>query len=242
MGSVDSYTKLLLHMDGAEDGTSFIDEIGHAITAYGNAKTKIAAGKFGKSAGLFDGTGDYLRTDATHADLALGTGDFTLDCWIKVPFTQNAVSEIFSNKPWAANAWGIMSNHSSATANKVSVWSYNHNAGAAAVLQSTTSVNTLNWVHVALVRLGNEFTLYINGIAEATHTIAESFDGGGNQYAYIGGNGTSQYMLGYIEELRLSVGIARWTGNFVPPSNPYGYRAFLLNRRDRFRAAGISLG
>jgi hypothetical protein len=239
-GSIDSYTKALLHMDGAEAGTTFVDELGHAITATGAPKTKSLAGHFGNAAALFDGANDYLRM-GTSADFDLNTGNFTIDCWVKVPFVQTTRNLICANKAWAANAWTFYTGHSSATANKVCLWSYNHNAGAAAVMESTTSVNTCNWTHVALVRNGNLFTLYINGISEATHTITESMDGGGDQYLYIGGVGTDRFS-GYIDEFRLSKGVARWTANFVPPNSPYGYKQFLLNRRDRFRATGISLG
>src|SRR3972149_9214360 len=63
--TIDSYTKLLLHMDGANGSTTFTDEMGQAVTANGNAQISTAQSKFGGASGLFDGTGDYLSVPAS---------------------------------------------------------------------------------------------------------------------------------------------------------------------------------
>ena len=76
-----------------------------------------------------------------------------------------------------------------------------------------------SWTHVALVRSGNQFTLYLNGLQAATSTHAglslAPYD------IFIGGDGTTQSsLLGHIDELRVSM-TAVYSGNFAPPSGPF---------------------
>src|SRR3990167_7743345 len=58
--TIDSYTKLLLHMDGTNGSTTFTDEIGKTVTANGNAQISTAQSKFGGASGLFNGAGDWI--------------------------------------------------------------------------------------------------------------------------------------------------------------------------------------
>ena len=58
----DSYTKALLHMDGADGSTTFIDESGKTWTRAGNAQIDTSQYKFGGASGLFDGSGDWVDT------------------------------------------------------------------------------------------------------------------------------------------------------------------------------------
>jgi hypothetical protein len=82
IGGNDKFTKLLLHGDGT--GNSFVDSSAseQTITAVGNVTQSTAQSQFGGKSILFDGTGDYLSI-ADNEDLDLGTGDFTIDTWIK---------------------------------------------------------------------------------------------------------------------------------------------------------------
>ena len=72
MAGIDSYTKLCLHMDGDQSDSN------HTITTYGNPTLNSTTKKFGASSIYLDGAGDCLSVE-THADLAFGTGDFTLE-------------------------------------------------------------------------------------------------------------------------------------------------------------------
>ena len=95
----DSYTKALLHMDGSDGSTTFTDESGTTWTANGNAQIDTAQSKFGGASGLFDGASDYLQTPYT-ADHNTGTGDFTIDQWIRfnsVATTQTLFARRTSN-------------------------------------------------------------------------------------------------------------------------------------------------
>jgi hypothetical protein len=80
---------------------------------------------------------------------------------------------------------------------------------------------TGKWIHLAVVRNGDVFTMYQNGIAIRSGTYsgaigAQTVDltiGAGHAIPGPGVNG-------YIDELRVSKGIARWTTDFTPPALP----------------------
>jgi hypothetical protein len=79
---IDAYTVLMLHMDGVDTCTHFLDSelTPKAVTAVGNAQIDTAQSKFGNASALFDGAGDYLSVPDS-ADWAFGTGAFTIDFW-----------------------------------------------------------------------------------------------------------------------------------------------------------------
>ena len=100
--AVDEYTKLLLHCDGADGSTTFIDSAtGKTITASGNAQIDTAQYKFGGASGLFDGTNDFLYTP-NHADFTFGTGDFTIDFWVRLAAI-NVQYVFYDNRPSSTN-------------------------------------------------------------------------------------------------------------------------------------------
>jgi hypothetical protein len=86
VSTVDSYTKVLLHFDGADATTAFPDDapttVAHTWTAAGNAQVDTADSKFGGASLLLDGVGDWVTT-VDSADFTLGTSDFTIECWYK---------------------------------------------------------------------------------------------------------------------------------------------------------------
>ena len=101
--SSDSYTKLLLHMNGTDGSTTFTDdgETGHTVTANGDAEIDTAQKQFGTASGLFSGTGYLSILD--HADFDFGADNFTIDFYIKTTtiysylsneHLQNAVKQI----------------------------------------------------------------------------------------------------------------------------------------------------
>jgi hypothetical protein len=79
---------------------------------------------------------------------------------------------------------------------------------------SNTALFVNNWYHVAVVRNGSSFTYYLNGVADGSATQALSI---GNYT----GNLTCSIKNGYVDELRITNSIARWTSGFTPPTAPY---------------------
>lgn len=202
------YVIALLRMEGANNGTTFTDDVGNVVTRVGSPVTSTAQAKFGSASGLFNGTNAYLTLPA-QASNAYGTGDFTIECWL-YPVARSSVS-LFITQCGATSSAGI--NAYLNTSGGVVVG--NHNAQ-----YFTTSIAVpLNvWTHVAIVRNGTSLICYVNGVNGGSSTNSTNMT---DQVIWIG-NGTegSYWFNGYIDELRLTKGIARYLGGFTPSAAP----------------------
>ena len=218
---------LLLHMEGADASTTFTDSspIGHTVTAAGNAQLDTAvAPPYGASAGLFDGTGDYLSV-ADAASLDFGTGDFTVEGWFRAASLSNApvLWHKLSDGASADAGWFIEVDASNLYAGK-GVATGGTDFGTFAV---SLSVNT--WYHVAITRTGNSLQAYVGGNSLGTFTpggggIANNVDN--SSPMILGGGGgsffTSLMLDGRMKDWRVTKGVRRYTGSsFTIPSSAY---------------------
>ena len=81
--------------------------------------------------------------------------------------------------------------------------------------------STDTWYHIALVRYGTSIKLYVNGVSNISTSSSLGLVDNSVSLS-IGSMLTGEYsMNGYIDELRISKGVARWTSNFTPPTQPY---------------------
>ena len=215
----DSYTKLLLHMDGADNGITFTDEAGKTITPGNQSCTKTGIKKFGTASAYFDGAFDYLLTPLV-ADLQFGTEDFTIDCWTYLLSRASYYPCLFSNLAnWTTGSIGLFIGHNAAS-NKYRVYI----DSASVLLTSTNNIIYNEWAHIALVRSGNDYKLYINGTNDGSGSSTSAINGNGSNFfiSASGDIGSHSSLYGYVDEFRVSKGIARWTTNFTPPTSPYG--------------------
>jgi hypothetical protein len=154
----------------------------------------------------FDGTGDWL-TAPDSVNLQLGTGNFTIEGWVYL----NAVGSArgFVSKGTSTTGWSIGSNSS----NQV-IFNY-----ASSTITSTGTLAVSTWYFVTVVREGtgtNQTKIYINGTNDGTGTVATDFNQ--TSIMYVGANRVGGEALnGYIDDLRITKGIARYTANFTPP-------------------------
>jgi hypothetical protein len=220
MSGIDSYTKLLLHFDEGNGATTFPDSSGNSvsITRYGNTVQSTTQYKWISSA-YFDGSGDYLRH--TYTGFALGTSSFTVDAWVylnAMPTSDSWPSE------WASHVvlWGVGTFNQADGCNMIigkTKLIIQSNDGQ--VISATHGMSTGQWYHLAYVRDGTSFLLFVNGTQIGT-TVTSSASMGTGAYSFIGcETGQGAYLNGYMEELRVSIGIARWTSNFTPPTGEY---------------------
>lgn len=220
--SEDTNTKLLLHFNGADAATSTIESsTGKAVTFVGNAQIDTAQKKFGSSSLLLDGTGDYL-TLVDSADWAFGTGAFTIDCWVRLSTTTPTHQGIVSQYQDASNHWEF------GTVNAIPVF-YTAVGGSYTIALSsgyTLSANT--WYHLALTRSGNTWRFFVNGTQQGgdlteTDTVPDM-----SSTLAIGrmalATTSADYFNGWIDELRIVKGTAKWTANFSVPTAPYSFQ------------------
>jgi len=218
MSGIDGYTKLMLHCDGADESIIFTDASasGHTMTAQGNAQIDTAQKKFGSASGFFDGSGDYLTTpDST--DWAFGSSDFTIDAWVR--FTDTGARNILVGRTTDANSYFYWQLKTGINGSRFA----DYNSGYNFDFETSPSFSINTWYHVAITRSGNDFRMFVDGTqvgstynnSNAFVTRTVTFDVGAmtQNSAYV--------MHGWIDELRISKGIARWISNFTPPTEAY---------------------
>jgi hypothetical protein len=219
----DSYTKLVCSFDGSDGDTTDTAETGQTITFGGTAQLDTAQKKFGTSALLLNGNSDYVSVpDST--DWFFDTGDFTIDCWVRwnaLPTSGNRQKIITQSKD-GSNRWyfGIWNNGG------VQTLEFRHfpNSGTADIaIVKTTSVSINTWYHLALVRNGNNWMIFKDGSQQGTTEVdAYNIDNiAGALYIGVRKDKDEDYFNGWIDEVRVTKGLARWTTTFTPDTQAY---------------------
>ena len=200
-------TGLLLNMTSAG---IYDDAMMNDMESVGDAKLSTAVSKFGGSSMRFDGTGDYLFSATNIINLSFGTGDFTVECWAY----------------WNAGV-----------ADGGFVGSVSNNGMDFAYLSGTLRIGRVNqawdstfssftptaavWYHIAFTRNSGTARVFVNGTQVGSNSTNN------NSYAPTGGMtiGTSntgdRNFNGYLDDLRITKGYARYTSNFTPPTIPF---------------------
>ena len=222
----DTYTKLMLHCDGDDASPTFTDEIGKTVTRNGTAQIDTAQKKFGTGSGLFDGDSDYLSL-ADSDDWAFGSGDFTIDCWVRFASLSAATQPTIVEQYQDANNFWLFWYQVDAT--KLQFLSRVGGVDEAFYYCTwNPSINT--WYHLSLVRSGSVIYMFINGVSISV-TVATAIgtltDFTGSLYIGERGDG-SFYLNGWLDEFRISKGIARWNANFTPPVAAYSASSLSL--------------
>ena len=179
----------------------------NVLETVGNAQISTSVKKYGTGSLAFDGTGDWLLTPDS-VDLRLGTGNFTIEFWLYLSATGTARGIV--GKGASTTGWLVSTNSS----NNV-VFTYGRST-----ITSTGTLSASTWYHVAVVRSGtgsNQTKIYIDGTNDGTGTVSTDFTQ--TEAMYIGANRTGGDALnGYIDDLRITKGVARYTANFTPPT------------------------
>ena len=198
---------LLLPMNGADGGTTFTDysPTQKIATVSGNAHTETDQSKFYGSSGAFDGNSDRLLV--TDNRLPLSTGDFTAEAWV---YKNNATDFCLIDFTTASNR-----NNGFLIKSLVNGTVMIFSTGATKITTSL-AVSTATWTHIALCRASGTWTVYIDGIADAA-TWSSNHDCSSIS-VFIGEQVDGQADAnGYIQDLRITKGVARYTENFTPP-------------------------
>jgi hypothetical protein len=182
------------------------------LETVGNAQVSTTQAKWGTTSMAFDGTGDYATTFSS-TNFTLRTGDFTVECW----FNASGLSgqTVLASTAYPTDQQGFFLGFNGSTVYYLlgdGTWISNPNSNP-----STPTISTGTWYHIALVRSGSVFTVYLNGTSISTVTSTVSLTNSNNQLC-VGSRGTNNYFNGYIDDLRITLGYARYTANFTPPA------------------------
>lgn len=199
-GAADSGVQLLLRGNGDNNSTTFADSsfAPRSITANGNVKISTDQSKFGGSSIYCDGTGDFLSFTA----ISIGTSDdCTLEAWIYP--TSTADRGIFGHSNSSVNMQPLTLISGSLQA----YWDGTTLAG------TTITANT--WTHVAITRSAGTLRLFQGGTLTATAGASNT------KAVALDRIGRTQYrgdFIGWIDEVRVTVGLARYTATFTAPT------------------------
>jgi hypothetical protein len=213
MAGNDTNSTLLCHFNGQDGGKEIVDDgnTGHIVTLNGSAQTSTVAKTIGNCSLLLNGTTDYL-TIPDHADWDFGTGNFTIDTWIRFDdVTTNGKAQVCDIGDYSTTG--------------VTVWwrqvdtnLYVRISGVNYTFSWNPSINT--WYHLAVVRTGSSLLAFVGG-SQIGSTASDSTNIACSANPTIGfSNGAGNYLDGYLDEFRIS-NSARWGANFTPSTIAY---------------------
>jgi hypothetical protein len=156
----------------------------------------------------FDGTGDWLIS-RTNSALSVGSGNFTIEFWV---YLTGSGTNSFVDTRVANDAAGVLIQTDTSRYLRL----FTNGSGQ---ITDTVALTQNQWVHVALVRSSTTTTLYKDGTSIGTYSDSNNYNAGG---ITVGSNfGLTTPMTGYIDDLRITKGYARYTANFTAPTAPF---------------------
>jgi hypothetical protein len=184
----------------------------NVLETVGDAKISTVQSKFGGSSMFFDGTGDYL-VGASKALFQFNTGDFTVECWVYSQSSsgyQTFFSTRSSNTGENANSFFLGFNLNTRTPIVF---------GSSLILASSTGLSGSTWTHVAATRENGTLRIFVNGTQTGTTTYTTNLTG---STPAVGATSRPEHpFTGYIDDLRVTKGYARYVRNFIPPTTAF---------------------
>jgi hypothetical protein len=201
---------LLLHGNGTNGSTTFTDSSSNVltVTGVGNSQIDTSVKQFGTGSLKFDGNGDYLETpDNNVLDLS---GDFTIELFFRLnTISNNGEHQTFIVKgdPELANNFSIqiLDPGTSVTLR----------SNATGIISANISISINTFYHFAITRSGSNLRMYLNG-NQIGSTVTNTTNFTNSNVVRIGGrniNSYGGYLNGYLDDLRITKGIARYTGS-----------------------------
>lgn len=216
-------TLLLLHCIGDDNSNTFIDSSNKPkiVAPSGNAKISTAQSKYGGSAAYFDGSGDYL-TVTSYGDnpyMFLGSMDLTFESWVFFTGYPNLFDGIYMetfiskrNSDFGGVDFSIYGTATSFTRLYFSIGTSSY------YVNYSPPLNT--WIHLAVCLNGSLLFFFADGTQIGTTKTLSSAITDQNVLLKIGKldvTGYEYYFKGYLQDLRITRGIARYTEAFTPP-------------------------
>ncbi len=217
-GNYDAYIEnvsLLLHGNVNNGVASMVDaSVNHrVVAANGNAQLTTSQSRFGNASILFDGSGDYASL--AHDSALEPNSNYTLEGWIR-PSTVSGVRAIACKRPAVGfNGFQFLLN-----GNKLEL--YVSGSGSVLQISGPTAVVPNTYQHVAFVRAGNVFYLFLDGHLEGSVSLNGSYVESSD--ALLFGRCQPNFSWdfnGTLDEIRVTKGVARYTANFTPPSQEF---------------------
>ena len=195
---------LLLNMN---NGGIVDQHSSNVLETVGNAQLSTSVKKYNNASIYFDGSTSKLTIPAS-PQWIFGTGDFTVEFWMN---TADTAAGLITPATTGAGYWALL------IASSTLYW---QNAYNSSNLKTASLSGYLNntWVHIAVVRYSGNLYFYFNGTAQGSATADSTNYSGVTNTLTIGYDSQNNgYYSGYIDDLRITKGHARYTANFSAP-------------------------
>lgn len=202
---------LLCHFDGTNGSTTFIDSSPSpkTLTAVGTAALSTTQSKWGGASLRLDGSGARATVPAT-ADFGFATRLWTVEAWIRLDSasvgTQTIVEFLVSPTQrlmCQINAGEIV-----------------FDDGDEAFFSTTSGIADATWAHVAWCFDGTNIRAFVDGVVKWTNGFSRNL--GASMSLTIGSDsGATWPVLGYVDDLRVTIDQARYTAGFTPPTGAF---------------------
>jgi hypothetical protein len=211
---------LLLNPNNTNGSTTFTDlspTTQHTLSAVGNAQHSTNQTIYGSTSILVDGSGDAI-TAPNNADFRLN-GDSTVELWV-YPLALTAERYFLSHYDYGAGQRDWRFGLAPSTANLIFDF-VSANGSTTTSLNAGESLTINTWQHIAVTRSGSTARIFIQGVQKATNTTLAD-QGGSTASLSIGSllnSGSPAFGANcHIGPIRITKGVARYTGNFTVPS------------------------
>ena len=205
------------YLGSMTNGAIYDNAMMNDLVTVGSAQISTSVKKYGTGSLSFNGTTDYLISP-NGSSLTFGTGAFTVECWIYLNnVTANATKGVVVGANPTQNAFGLRIGQSYlGNVNGLGL----AKTGVGDLDYCSFTFSTGTWYHIAVVRNGTTIYFFVNGTQQTT------LGSGGGSFSfitpttfYIGcNNDKDEKFAGYIDDLRITQGYARYTANFTPPT------------------------
>ena len=177
------------------------------LETVGNAQVSTSVKKYGTGSLSFNGTSDYL-TGQLNTVNNFGSGNFTVEGWI-YPNSVSTNQWIYTTENNASYSFAVYISSSGKLSTRLS----STGSSITTTINGTTTLATGTWYYAAIVRNGTTVTIYLNGTSDGSGTFSGGI-GAAVQYP----SATVLFYNGYIDDLRITNGLARYTTTFTPPT------------------------
>jgi hypothetical protein len=239
---------LLMHFNGTNGSTTFTDSSTYSTSCTVNAGVPALSNvqsKFGSSSlhcpPSSTAPGSVRITNSSNRFIF--DADFTIECWAyREPQSWNTYGCLARKDYTGATGYWLLR---IAPDGKYHFDSSGSGSGCALTSTTSYSVYDNQWVHLCVCRKGTTITLYVNGVAEATATAtgiigstSATVDGGPMQISEGAGQ---EYWTGYIDEFRITKGVARYSSNFTVPAFAFSDHAPIVGNPDMYFANVVAM-
>lgn len=222
-----SKVSLLLNFDNDPGSVQVYDAsaYGHIATVHGTSSVMADRVRSGSGSLRFRQSGDRVEF-ADHEAFEMGAGDGTVEFWVNSVSLTASQGHAYLTKSWpsSSNGYGSWLFYKDGSNNLVfyaasgtSSWNIANNVTLLSAANFTQNV----WHHIAFSRQGSAIRLFANGVLVATITSSLAMLSDAQPLRLGGGNGANQSVNAYLDGVRITKGVARYTSAFTPEVGPW---------------------